>query len=213
MARGWTLAVAILGALVASDARAQGPSTPPRLLSASVPPSPWSVQSGGIAAFDVAIDDKGSVTAADVVQDVAPYSALLGEALRGWRFEPARAQGRAAPSHVLVLGFFRPPDLTVVAPDRPRYKDTTAPEHLPWPTSVTVPPYPPNAMGSGKVILEVDVSEEGRVTAARVLTPASAFDDAATGAARAWAFRPAAQAGRAAAARAYFVFSFIGTTR
>jgi TonB family protein len=62
-------------------------------------------------------------------------------------------------------------------------------------------------------VLEVDVSEEGKVTNARVLNPGSPFDGAATGAARAWTFRPASLGGRAAAARAFFIFSFVGTTR
>ena len=120
----------------------------------------------------------------EAVQDFAPYGELLREAVRGWTFEPARDQGRAVRSRVLVLGFFRPPELAVIAPPRPRYKDTVAPPELPWPTSVTVPPYPPNALGSGKVVLEVDVSEEGKVAGSRVLNPGSPFDSAATGAAR-----------------------------
>jgi TonB family protein len=186
---------------------------PPRLLSAPIPPAPLGAQSGGIAALDVTVDATGSVTAAETVQDFAPFGDLIREAVRGWRFEPAREQGRTVARHVLVLGFFRPPELAVLAPARPRYKDTTAPPELPWPTSVTVPPYPPNALGSGKVVLEVDISEEGKVTSARVLTPTSAFDGASTGAARAWTFRPASLGGRPAAARAFFIFSFVGTTR
>jgi len=212
--RGPTAAAgAVLIVSLAVAAAAAGTHTPVRLLSASVPASPMNAQSGGIAAFDVTVDETGSVTAADVVQDVAPFGATLGEALRRWRFEPARDQGRAVRSRVLVLGFFRPPELAVIAPARPRYKDTTAPAELPWPTSVTVPPYPPNALGSGKVVLEVDVSEEGKVTATHVVDPGSPFDSAATGAAQAWTFRPASRGGRAAAARAYFIFSFVGTTR
>ena len=59
------------------------------------------------------------------------------------------------------LGFFRPPGTTFAAPENPRYKSTTAPEELPWPTSVLVPPYPMNALGSGKVVLEADISDAG----------------------------------------------------
>jgi TonB family protein len=202
----------LLSLVAAAAAWAQEAPTPPRLLSAAVPPSPMNAQSGGIAAFDVAVDDAGSVASVDTVQDVAPFGDALRGAVRGWRFEPAREQGRAVRSRVLVLGFFRPPELAVIAPERPRYKDTTAPEELPWPTSVTVPPYPPNALGSGKVILEVEVSEEGKVASTRVLNPGSPFDGAAAGAAQAWTFRPASRNGRPVATRAYFVFTFVGTT-
>src|SRR5262245_50367394 len=134
---------------------------------------------------------------------------MLGEALPGWRFEPAREGGRAVPSRVLVLGFFRPPAISFAPPENPRYKNTTAPEDIPWPTAVSVPPYPPNALGSGKVVVEADISDAGRVTAARVVSPATAFDSAAADAARQWTFRPATRANRAIASRAFLVVSFV----
>jgi TonB family protein len=200
-------------ALVASVAAlAQNAPTPPRLVAAEVSPSPWNVRSGGIAAFDVTVDESGAVASAEVVQDVAPYSDMLREDLQRWRFEPARDGSRAVPSRVLVLGFFRPPETAIPAPARPRYKDTTAPEELPWPTSAVAPPYPPNALGSGKVLFEVEVSDAGKVTGTRVLNPGTPFEGAATGAVKAWEFRPASRNGRPVAARAYFVFSFVGTT-
>jgi TonB family protein len=205
-------ATLVLALLAPAPAPAQNAPTPPRLVAAEVSPPPWNVRSGGIAAFDVTVDDSGAVASADVVQDVAPYSDMLREDLRRWRFEPARDQGKAVPSRVLVLGFFRPPEAEVPAPERPRYKDTVAPEELPWPTAVTVPPYPPNALGSGKVLFEVDITDAGKVVGTRVLNPGTPFEGAATEAARAWTFRPAARNGRPVAARAYFVFSFVGTT-
>jgi TonB family protein len=199
--------------LAAGTAFAQSPSSLPRLLEATLGPAPWNVQSGGIAAYDVHLDETGAVTRTDVVQDVAPYGSILGEALPSWRFEPARAEGHAVKSRVLVLGLFRPPATAFVVPPVPRYKTTVAPADIPWPTSVAVPPYPPNAMGSGKVVLEADVSDAGTVTGVRVLTPASAFDGAAGDAARQWTFRPARKGTRDVAARAVLVMSFVGTTR
>ena len=207
-----TLSAAVMLA-TPTPARAQTQFTPPRLVSAGMPASPLGAQSGGIAAFDVTLDEKGSVAGVEAVQDFAPFGDQLRDAVRGWTFEPAREQGRAVRSRVLVLGFFRPPELAVIAPPSPRYKDTVAPPELPWPTSVTVPPYPPNALGSGKVVLEVDISEDGKAVGSRVLSPGSPFDSAASGAAQAWVFRPASRNGRPSATRAFFVFSFVGTTR
>src|SRR5262249_24710663 len=96
--------------------------------------------------------------------------------------------------------------------DNPRYKTTDAPEGLPWPTDVIVPPYPPNVTGAAKVIVEADVSEQGKVAAAHVLYPSSAFDSAAVDTIRQWTFRPAAHARRPVAPRAFLVVSFLGTT-
>jgi TonB family protein len=159
----------------------------------------------------VSLDETGRVASAELVQDVAPYGAILGEDVLSWRFEPAREEGRAVPSRVLVLGFFRPPFLHFAAPETPRYKTTVAPDEIPWPTAVAVPGYPPDALASGKVILEADVSADGAVTGARVLTPASPFDGASVEAVRQWTFRPAQRGNRDVASRAFLVFSFMGS--
>jgi TonB family protein len=208
----WARIGAALTLASAVEAAAQGAPTPPRVVRAMAPASHLNVQSGGVAAFALTVDETGSVAGVDVIQDVVPYGDDLREALRGWSFEPARDQGRAVRSRVLVVGFLRPPELAVIAPERPRYLDTDAPADLPWPTSVVVPPYPPNALGSGKVLLEADVTEEGKVTGPRVLNPGSPFDGAAAGAAQEWVFRPATRNGRPAGDRVYFLFSFVGTT-
>jgi TonB family protein len=193
----------------AATAAAQGGWVPPRLAAAQVGAAPWNAVSGGIAAFEVSLDATGAVVGTSVVQDLAPFGAQLDDAIRSWRFEPAREGGKAVATRVLALGLFRPPALHFPAPDRPRYRDAVAPDELPWPTSVTVPPFPPRALGSGKVILEVDVSSEGAVTAVRVLSAPTAFDGAATDTARQWTYRPAARAGRPVESRAFLVFSFV----
>ncbi|HXY39074.1 MAG TPA: energy transducer TonB [Vicinamibacteria bacterium] len=207
---------ALLGALLSLLAVAASPQAaprPPSLLRARVSVPPWNVQSGGIAACEVALDDKGAVQGADIVQDVAPYGAQLrDDIVSSWSFEPARESGRGVPAHVLVLGFFRPPSLHVPAPDVPLYKKTKAPETVPWPTHVEAPPIPPNVTGSAQVILEADVSEQGRAGSPRVLSQASAFDQSALDTLRAWTFRPASRGGRPVASRVFLVFSYIGVT-
>jgi len=186
-----------------------GEDGPPRLLSAELAPAPWNVQSGGIAAFDVSLDEKGNITHADIVQDVAPHGGFLRDAMPSWRFEPATSGGRPVSSRVLVLGFFRPPVLNFAAPPAPRYKDTTAPDDIPWPTSVTAPAYPPNVIvGSGKVVMAADISDRGVVLTIRVVGPASPFDPSAASALRQWKFRPVTKGNRQVASRAFIVFSF-----
>ena len=197
---------------VAGELTAQGASSLPHLTGAQLDPTPWNVTSGGIAAFDVRVDDKGAVTSAEVVQDMAPYADMLDQAVGGWRFEPAREGGRAVPSRVLVLGFFRPPQLMFAAPENPRYKGVAAPPELPWPSSVVVPPYPPNVLGSGRVVLEADISSHGLVTAARVLSPPGAFDSSAVQSLQQWKFRAAHAGNRDVASRAFVVVSFLGPT-
>src|SRR5262245_10135342 len=206
------VSTALLVPFLAAAAAGQGNLTPPRLLSAEMAGGPWNVRSGGIAACDVTVDATGAVTNAEIVQDVAPYGQMLADAVRSWRFEPARQGGQAVASRVLVLGFFRPPELTFAAPANPKYKSTTAPDELPWPTAVAVPPYPPRALGGGMVVLEADVSESGAVAGTRVLSAPGAFDGAATDAVKKWTFRPARRGNRAAASRIFMLLTFSGTT-
>jgi TonB family protein len=194
---------------LAASAAAQA-TEPPRLVSAHLDRAPWNVQSAGIAACDVTVDENGAVAAADLVQDVMPYGAQLQEAVRSWRFEPASEGDRRVGSRVLVLGLFRPPSLSIIAPQGPFYQTTRAPEEIPWPTYVAIAPHPANVVGNAIVVVETDISDAGKVASARTLGLSTAFDEVALEAARQWTFRPAARAGRPIGSRAYLLFSFIG---
>lgn len=197
----------VAGLLAASYVTAE--DGPPRLMAATLEPAPWNVQSGGIAAFDVSIDEKGAVARADIVQDVAPYGGMLRDALPSWLFEPALNDGRPVPARVLVLGFFRPPMLNFPAPEAPRYKGVTAPDEIPWPTAVTAPAYPANVVvGSAKVVMAVDISDRGAVLTIRVVGAATPFDRVAADALRQWKFRPVTRGNRQVGSRAFIVFSF-----
>jgi hypothetical protein len=77
---------------------------------------------------------------------------------------------------------------------------------------VSVPPYPPTALGSAKVILEGEVSERGQVTATHLFAGEAPFDASAADTARAWTFRPAMHGNREVASRVVMIFTFIGTT-
>jgi len=197
----------------AARAQAAAPSALPRLVSAEIGAVSPNAQSGGLAAADVAVSETGSVGTVTLVQDMAPYGAELARAVPSWRFEPAQEKGKAVPSRVAVLWLARPPLTAFVAPANPRYKGTTAPDYLPWPTSIAVAPYPPGALGSGTVVLEADISDRGHVTGTHRLSATSAFDAAADEAARKWTFRPAQAHNRDVASRAVLIFSFAGTTR
>jgi TonB family protein len=197
-------------ALAAGLAFAQADFTPARLQSGGFGSVPYGTQSGGIAAFRLEVDASGAVAGSQPVQEFAPYGDAMRQALPAWRFEPAREGGAAVASPILVLGLFRPPALSFAAPEVPRFKETKAPEDVPWPTAVTVQNYPARTTGSGVVILEVEVGREGSVSGTRVVSAASAFDGAATSAVAAWKFRPAMRKNREAASRLYVILTFIG---
>jgi TonB family protein len=196
--------VPVLGALMAA-----GSYEPAHLTRAYVEKIPFNVAAAGLVVLDVTIDARGGVSAVSIVKDVDPFGSTLKEELAGWEFEPAREDGRAVESQILVAGLFRPAMLLFPAPPGLRPPDTEPPKSMPYPTSVAVPPYPPTAVGQGAVLVEVEVSAEGRVEQVRLVGSAeSAFEAPALDAARAWVFRPARSDGRAVHSRAYIVFSF-----
>jgi TonB family protein len=129
--------------------------------------------------------------------------------VRSWRFEPrARANGASAPG--CWCSGSSAPTLSIIAPQEPFYQTTRAPEEIPWPTYVAIAPHPATVVGNAMVLVETDISDQGKVASARTVGSATGFDGVALEAARQWTFRPAARAGRPIGARAYLIFSFIG---
>jgi len=79
---------------------------------------------------------------------------------------------------------------------------------VPFPIQQVRPPYPPNVVGDGVVLVEVLVTPQGGVGRARVIGAGTGFDPAALDAARQWVFRPARRADRPVPACAYLIFGF-----
>jgi len=209
----WLPSTQSLWILPAAALATAGAYEPARLTRGSVDRIPFNVAAAGLVVLDVTIDDRGSVSSIGVVKDVDPFGSILKEAVGGWEFEAAREDGRAAESHIVVAGLFRPAMLLFPAPSGLRPPDTEPPQSMPYPASVAVPPYPPTAIGDDAVLVEMEVNDAGTVEQARVVGgKTSAFNSPALDAARAWVFRPARKGGRAVPSRVYVVFSFRAPT-
>jgi len=182
--------------------------TPPVLQSAALGPVPYGARAAGVVVLEAEVDERGAVTAVRAVKTVAPFSEGLERDVRDWRFEPAREDLRTVRSRVLVAALVRPAALLFPAPGAPPTPPTHVPEDIPYPVSVAVPPYPPNAVGDAAVIVETSVATDGSVDEAHVVSEPGGFDLAALEAARGWRFRAAHHDGRAVESRAYLVFVF-----
>ena len=182
---------------------------PPRLKIGAAPVSPRQTMAWGQVLLEAAVAGDGSVGDVRVLRSTPPFSELLRKAVLVWSFEPARDQGSAVGASVFVAGVFRAPTL----PDAPGLgeppRDLEPPsESIPFPTAMPSPPYPPQALGDGVVLLEVTVGAEGDVVAVAVRQSAPGFDQAAMDTAQKWKFRPARHEGVAVAAPVYVVFGF-----
>jgi TonB family protein len=131
----------------------------------------------------------------------------MRKAVRLWKFEPPIVEGTEAPDRVAVLGLFRAPTLLGGAPPPPkRISDPS--EEIPYPLSTSTPEYPPQALESGVVMLEVEVDEKGAVAGIEILNQTEGFDAVALEAARRFRFQPAKRDGRPVRSFAVVVFGF-----
>ncbi len=205
---------AVLAALTASAAVAAPASwRPARLQSvAEVSAPPPTVAGGGEALLEVSTDAEGVVALTRVLRQTPPFTDLLRQAVRQWRFQPAMEEGRAVPSRVLVVGVFRPPTLIGPAPGE-RPKDVGRPsERIPVPVEIVTPAFPANVVipGAGRTgldaqaVVEIAVAADGTVEEARVVhATAAPFESPALDAARRWRFQ-----GGGRDAFVYAVFGF-----
>ena len=178
-----------------------------RLASGNPPDLPPLAQNGGIVGLELRIAPSGIVQEAIVIDDSPPFTEELRKVVRLWRFEPPAVEGTPAPARVAVLGLFRAPTLLGGAPPDPT-RISSPSEEIPYPTSTTTPAYPPQALDSGVVMLEVEVDEKGAVADVEILNQTEGFDAVAVEAARKFRFQPAKLDGRPLRSFAVVIFGF-----
>jgi len=143
----------------------------------------------------------------------------VADAVSGWSFAPAEEElpstTTGAPpvrtpvnTTVLVAGSFRPPSINAPTIGQPPRTVGAGSDDAPVPLASPMPPYPPNALADGVVLVEAHVDAQGNVDTASVVRSAPPFDDVALTTARAWRFRPARRAGAAVDAYVYLLFGF-----
>jgi len=197
---------------------AQAPYAPARYARGAAPVLPAMTVGGGQAFLELTIRSNGTVESAKPIRSTPPFTEVLSDAVAGWQFTPALedamdADGKpvgpkTVPSKVLVASLFRAPTLlTPTLGEQPA--DVAAPSaEVAYPSFTAEPPYPPQALAAGVVLIEASVDSSGKVAAARVIASSPAFDQAALDAARRWRFKPARIKGRAMPTYAYLVFGF-----
>ena len=203
-------AVGFFAACLAPAATAHAQFEPARLSAGSPPaPPPPTVVASGQEWLRVSVDAGGDVSRIEPLREAPAFSEAFRRAVRGWSFAPARVEGEAVESQVLVAALFRP--ATLYSPPglgQPPSGPRVLPGQLPVPVATPAPPYPPNAAGSGLVVVEVEIHRNGGVRAATVARSHPGFDTAAVNTARRWRFRPATREAQPVRSVAYLVFGF-----
>jgi len=187
---------------------AQSEVTTPRFASGNPPDLPPLAQNGGLVGLELRIAPSGIVQEAIVIDDSPPFTEEIRKVVRLWRFDLPVVEGTMAPYRVAVLGLFRAPTLLGGAPPPPK-RISGPSEEISYPTSTSTPAYPPQALDSGVVMLEVEVDEKGTVADVEILNQTEeGFEAVAVEAARKFRFQPAKRDGRPARSFAVVIFGF-----
>jgi outer membrane biosynthesis protein TonB len=124
-------------------------------------------------------------------------------ALQKWRFD-ARESGSAT-----VVVHFRDPNLYSTGPATRTIDPAPRSITVPYPRVVVDPPYPPNFLSEGSVLIRADISPGGSVTRAEAIQGIAGLTEASLSSVRQWRFQPARDSsGRAAISSVYVVFVF-----
>lgn len=173
----------------------------------SPPVLPPLAANGGLVGLELRIAPSGIVQDAIVIDDSPPFTEAIQKVVRLWTFQPRRRDGARVEGRVAVIAVFRGPNL--VGGGLPPPERVSSPSlEIPYPTSTATPAYPPRALYSGVVMLEVEVDESGAVTDFEILDDVEGFAPAAVEAVGNFRFRPAEIAGRPVPSHAVLIFGF-----
>ena len=133
-----------------------------------------------------------------------PFASSVETALSKWRF-----QRDPEPASVVVIVNFRQPTLMSAGDSSVTVPGSPINPSLPYPKVVAEPPYPPNSLSEGSVVLELTVSAEGAVSRVEVTRGVGGLTQAGIDAVKRWRFLPAKDsAGRNVPSQAYAVLVF-----
>jgi TonB family protein len=208
----------VLTIVFAATVSAQQPYVPARYSAGVRPQLPALAVGGGQVYVELDISPTGGVTKVTPLRVTPAFTDVVVKAVSGWQFSAAKedAIGKdgkpqgptAAPAKVMVAGLFRPPSILTPTQGAPPATVAAASPGVAFPMATPEPPYPPNARGSGVVLIEARVDASGKVADATVVGSAGVFDAPALDAAKKWQFRPANVRGRATTTFAYLLFGF-----
>jgi len=208
----------VAAVVVAAPLYAQQPYTPARYAAGARPVLPVLAVGPGQAFVELTIGPDGAVQKVTPLRSTPPFTQGLIDAVTAWRFSPAKEDALGADgtpqgpkpvaSRILVASLFRAPTLLPPTLGEKTVNVGSASPEVIYPSATNEPPYPPQAMAGGVVLIEVSVDAAGAIKDARVIGSAPPFDQAALDAARKWKFRPARVKGHATPGYAYLVFGF-----
>lgn len=84
---------------------------PPAVISAVEAIYPLQSVASGTVVLEVALDDRGEITAVRVVRDIPSLTEPAQRSIRQWKFRPAQLDGKPVDSKMAVAFSFVPPNV------------------------------------------------------------------------------------------------------
>jgi TonB family protein len=189
--------------------------TPPHLIGGDPPgPPPPTVVGGGEVLVEATIDKTGALTHAILLRSTPPYGEMVLDAIRRWRFTPARAPGadgmdQVVEAAVLIAAVYRAPTVLNGPTLGTAPLDMSTPSvETPYPVAMPTPAFPVQAGSGGVVMIEVSLDEAGISRGTRVVRSDPAFDTVARDAVSRWQFRGATLRSRPVSSTVYVILGF-----
>ncbi len=171
---------------------------------------------GSIVLLQIAIDENGTVTPDQILNDTSGFGPDVMEAAKSWKFKPPTAKGHPVRTAISVRVQFPGTETPAPAAQGKKISSITPqvtllpggepqPWSRPWRKGLLVPDYNvdgglqainlimppiPNAPAGGLVLMKVTVDEDGNVAPSFIPRDTSGFSDKVMEAARAWKFKP-----------------------
>jgi TonB family protein len=180
----------------------------PQLLIAPQPIAPPEAVETVIVALEGTINRDGRLINSRVLQGLSAFIQPSLQAVRRWEFGPQEALERERQITATFLYRARGIIAERPFPLRLAVPETGNGDRPAVPLTIIDPGYPPNAIGQGAVILQVNVTPTGTVDRVDVVRAEPSLTEAAADAVRRWRFEPAYRGGAAVPGTAIVVISF-----
>ena len=211
---GVAVAALVLGVAAVGYAQSEK-FIPARLLAAELASLPATTTvGGGEVLIEAIVDRNGVLTRPIILRGTPPYTQFVFDAIRKWRFTPARTVGldgveTTVEMPVSIGALYRAPTLLNGPTLGETPKEWSRPSvDVAYPLATALPNYPPNVREAGIVLLEVTVSETGAVTETRSVASKGGYESVSRDALAGWRFRGASHRARPVSSTAYALFGF-----
>jgi len=186
---------------------------PPEVVSAGdVAYPPLSVAFGTVV-LEVSLSDSGAVKSVNALRPIESLTPAAIDAVRSWKYKPARLKGKAMAAHMTVAVTFNPavvnPANVPLPPLVPSQdEENRSPLVPPDVVSAAFSEYPVNGVAFGSVVLEATVDEGGAVKDIKALREIASLTSQALQALKKWEFSPAELDGQRVPAKVAVAFVY-----